>query len=65
MAENMTPSVGNTSSPQPAMPQGEPRLRMKGIGKSFGAVRAPGSVLKYASSRWKPDIEATMLFGNN
>lgn len=44
MAENVTPSVGNTSSPQPAMPHGEPRLRMVGIGKSFGAVRALSGV---------------------
>ena len=44
MAENMTPSVGNTSSSQPATPQGEPRLRMVGIGKSFGAVRALSGV---------------------
>jgi D-xylose transport system ATP-binding protein len=44
MAENITPSVDNTSSPPPAMPQGEPRLRMKGISKSFGAVRALSGV---------------------
>jgi D-xylose transport system ATP-binding protein len=44
MAENFTPSVGNNSSPQPGMPQGEPRLRMVGIGKSFGAVRALSGV---------------------
>jgi D-xylose transport system ATP-binding protein len=44
MAENRTPSVDNTSSPQPATPQGEPRLRMVGIGKSFGAVRALSGV---------------------
>ncbi len=44
MAENITPSVDNTSSPQPTMPQGEPRLRMQGIGKSFGAVRALSGV---------------------
>ena len=44
MAENITPSVDNTSSPQPATLQGEPRLRMKGIGKSFGAVRALSGV---------------------
>ena len=44
MAENITPSVGNNSSPQPAMPQGEPRLRMVGISKSFGAVRALSGV---------------------
>ncbi|HKV56719.1 MAG TPA: ATP-binding cassette domain-containing protein, partial [Ktedonobacteraceae bacterium] len=44
MAENVTPSVDNTSSPQPANLQGEPRLRMVGIGKSFGAVRALSGV---------------------
>src|SRR5258708_40070337 len=44
MAENSTPSVDSTTPPQPAMPQGEPRLRMKGIGKSFGAVRALSGV---------------------
>ncbi len=44
MAENSTPSVDDTSSPQRAMPRGEPRLRMKGIGKSFGAVRALSNV---------------------
>ena len=44
MAENITPSVGNTSSPQPAMSRGEPRLRMVGISKSFGAVRALSGV---------------------
>lgn len=44
MAESITPSVGNNSSPQPGMPQGEPRLRMVGIGKSFGAVRALSGV---------------------
>jgi D-xylose transport system ATP-binding protein len=44
MAENITPSVDNVSSPQPALPQGEPHLRMKGIGKSFGAVRALSGV---------------------
>src|SRR6266852_1195240 len=44
MAENIIPSFGSTSSPQPAMPRGEPRLRLKGIGKSFGAVRALSNV---------------------
>jgi D-xylose transport system ATP-binding protein len=44
MAENVTPSIGNTASPQPATPRGEPRLRLKGIGKSFGAVRALSGV---------------------
>jgi D-xylose transport system ATP-binding protein len=44
MAENITPSVDNTASPQPPLPRGEPRLRMQGIGKSFGAVRALSGV---------------------
>jgi D-xylose transport system ATP-binding protein len=44
MAENMTPSVGDNSSPQPDTSRGEPRLRMVGIGKSFGAVRALSGV---------------------
>ncbi|HKV59590.1 MAG TPA: ATP-binding cassette domain-containing protein [Ktedonobacteraceae bacterium] len=46
MAENITPSVGNTSSPQSVTPwgEGEPRLRLQGIGKSFGAVRALSGV---------------------
>ncbi len=44
MAENSTPSVDDTSSPQRAMLRSEPRLRMKGIGKSFGAVRALSGV---------------------
>ena len=46
MAENITPSVGNTSSPRPVTPwgEGEPRLRLQGIGKSFGAVRALSGV---------------------
>ena len=44
MAENSTPSVDDTSSPQRAMLRSEPRLRMKGIGKSFGAVRALSNV---------------------
>ncbi len=44
MAENVTPSVDNTSYPQPTNHQGEPRLRMVGIGKSFGAVRALSGV---------------------
>src|SRR5438477_3173055 len=37
MAENTTPAVGETTSPPPV---GEPRLRLRGISKSFGAVRA-------------------------
>ena len=41
MAENTTPAVGETTSPPPEQPPGgEPRLRMNGISKSFGAVRA-------------------------
>lgn len=41
MAENISSAVDQTSSPSP---QGEPRLRMRGIGKSFGAVRALSGV---------------------
>ncbi len=45
MAENITPSVGETSSPLPEQPPGgEPRLRLRGISKSFGAVRALSKV---------------------
>lgn len=45
MAENVTPSAdGASSTPPAAMPQEEPRLRMKGISKSFGAVRALSGV---------------------
>src|SRR3989449_145987 len=41
MAENTTPAVGETTSPPPQQPPGgEPRLRLRGISKSFGAVRA-------------------------
>jgi D-xylose transport system ATP-binding protein len=41
MAENTTPVVGETTSPPPEQPpSGEPRLRLRGISKSFGAVRA-------------------------
>ncbi len=36
MAENMTPTVGEMAH----SPTGEPRLRMRGINKTFGAVRA-------------------------
>jgi hypothetical protein len=32
---------------------------------TLGALRAPASVLKYASSRVNPDIDATILSGNN
>jgi D-xylose transport system ATP-binding protein len=41
MAENINPAVGEMTSPPPEQPpSGEPRLRMHGISKSFGAVRA-------------------------
>ncbi len=41
MAENVTPEVGEITSPPPEQPpSGEPRLRLRGISKSFGAVRA-------------------------
>src|SRR5947199_8861074 len=41
MAENTTPAVGETTSPPPEQPPGgEPRLRLRRISKSFGAVRA-------------------------
>ena len=41
MADNTTPEVGETTTPPPEQPtRGEPRLRMHGISKSFGAVRA-------------------------
>src|SRR6266513_1158818 len=41
MAENTTPEVGESTSPPPERPPGgEPRLRLRGISKSFGAVRA-------------------------
>src|SRR5437764_215671 len=41
MTENTTPAVGETTSPPPEPPSsGEPRLRLHGISKSFGAVRA-------------------------
>jgi len=45
MAENVTPAVGEMSSPTPEQPpDGEPRLRLRGISKSFGAVRALSNV---------------------
>ena len=45
MAENVTPSVRDMSSPQPEQPPGgEPLLRLRGISKSFGAVRALSNV---------------------
>src|SRR5438876_3883004 len=41
MAENTTPAVGETTSPPPEQPpSSEPRLRLRGISKYFGAVRA-------------------------
>jgi D-xylose transport system ATP-binding protein len=41
MTENTTPAVGETTSPPPEQPpSGEPQLRLRGISKSFGAVRA-------------------------
>src|SRR5437762_13497208 len=41
MADSTTPFVGGESTPAPGqLPQVEPRLRMRGINKSFGAVRA-------------------------
>ncbi len=41
MAENIPSTVDQMSSPSP---QGEPRLLLRGIGKSFGAVRALSGV---------------------
>src|SRR5438132_44575 len=41
MADSMTPSAGDMTSPVPEQPaRGEPRLLMRGISKSFGAVQA-------------------------
>src|SRR5256885_14104929 len=41
MADSITPSVGDMTSPLPEQPpRGEPRLLMRGINKSFGAVNA-------------------------
>jgi D-xylose transport system ATP-binding protein len=41
MADNTTPAVGEATSPPPERPlSGEPRLRLRGISKSFGAIRA-------------------------
>lgn len=41
MAEDTTPEVGETTSPPAEQKSsGEPRLRLRGISKSFGAVRA-------------------------
>jgi D-xylose transport system ATP-binding protein len=39
MADNITPSVGEMNSSAPEL-HGEPGLRLRGINKSFGAVRA-------------------------
>jgi D-xylose transport system ATP-binding protein len=39
MADNITPSVGEMNSSAPEV-RGEPSLRLRGINKSFGAVRA-------------------------
>jgi D-xylose transport system ATP-binding protein len=44
MAENMTPAVGDTSSPQLEPSQKQPRLLMRNISKSFGVVRALSGV---------------------
>ena len=41
MAENIPSAVDEMSSPSP---RGEPRLLLRGIGKSFGAVRALSGV---------------------
>ncbi|HEX6556798.1 MAG TPA: ATP-binding cassette domain-containing protein [Ktedonobacteraceae bacterium] len=41
MADSTTPFVGGDSTPSPGQPpEGEPRLRLRGINKSYGAVRA-------------------------
>lgn len=44
MAENMTPAVGDTSSPQLEPSNKQPRLLMRNISKSFGVVRALSGV---------------------
>ena len=44
MADNITPSVSEMSSPVPEQPSGEPRLRLRGISKTFGAVRALSNI---------------------
>src|SRR4051794_26845848 len=45
MADSITPSVGDMTSPLPEQPpRGEPRLLMRGINKSFGAVNALSDV---------------------
>lgn len=43
MADNITPSVGETATPAQE-PQDEPLLQLRGINKSFGAVRALSGV---------------------
>jgi len=40
MADNITPSVGEMSSPVPSSRQVSHGLRLRGISKTFGAVRA-------------------------
>jgi D-xylose transport system ATP-binding protein len=61
MAENITPSVSEMSSPQPEQPpSGEPLLRLRGISKSFGAVRALFNVDFEVSAR-----EVVGLVGDN
>lgn len=45
MADNVTPTVGELSSPVPEQPSnGVPRLQLKGITKTYGAVRALNNV---------------------
>src|SRR5947199_509970 len=45
MAENITPAAGEMSSPPPEQPpSSEPRLRLRGISKSYGAVQALSDV---------------------
>src|SRR5437660_10568124 len=45
MADSITPSAGDMTSPVPEQPaRGEPRLLMRGISKSFGAVQALSGV---------------------
>lgn len=44
MAENVTPSVGDTSTPPPEQSGKQPSLLMRHISKSFGAVRALSNV---------------------
>src|SRR5579884_1150975 len=45
MADNVTPTVGELSSPVPEQPSNRvPRLQLKGITKTYGAVRALNSV---------------------